>query len=432
MISDARVRELLAQKSETRNLDCKKSFNWDIADNDAKCELVKDILSFSNTQDGGVLVFGVEDGTFKHVGMSDADLASFDTTRINDFLHRYTDPQTSCEIQRSTIDGLNLVLISVPEFKDVPIICKKAANSSKDPSKVILKLGGIYIRTEKASSEAVPSAEEMRDLMNRALLKRGDQLLNMIQSLLKGGPASQGTEIDRYAEEIQAARAYFEDVLPSDPEKNGYWEIVAMPQSYVQERLANITSVSKTLTEAEVSLRGWDFPHRDRDTQSNFTKGYQSHTNFMNHIEAHRAYQSGLFVWRGYYWEDFFNSTKQHGPSLSFVNVIYTVTEFLVFLKRFYERVVPEGAIRFSLEMTDTNGRQLVSTTSDNLWVLGTHICKESLLLMSHDYNVPELRASAEEIAIGLVQKIFEVFNWNNPDASMIRAYQQRLLSRTL
>src|SRR5437868_5797622 len=149
MLTDSELQELLAQRTETRNLDCKASLNWDAADHDAKCELVKDILAFLNTQDGGFIVIGVRDDTLEPVGMPDSDFASFDTTKVNDFLRRYTDPQSSCEIQKLTSNGLKFVVISVLEFKDIPIICKKAANSSRDPSKTILKLGGIYIRTEK-------------------------------------------------------------------------------------------------------------------------------------------------------------------------------------------------------------------------------------------------------------------------------------------
>src|SRR5579864_9709811 len=149
MLKDSELQELLAQRTETRNLDCKASFNWDAADHDAKCELVKDILAFLNTQDGGLIVIGVRDDTLEPVGMSDADFSSFDATKVNDFLHRYTDPQSSCEVQKLTVNGLKLAVINVVEFKDIPIICKKAANSSKDSSKTILKLGGVYIRTEK-------------------------------------------------------------------------------------------------------------------------------------------------------------------------------------------------------------------------------------------------------------------------------------------
>lgn len=44
MIVENELREALVQKTETKNLDCKESLNWDNASNDAKCELVKDIL----------------------------------------------------------------------------------------------------------------------------------------------------------------------------------------------------------------------------------------------------------------------------------------------------------------------------------------------------------------------------------------------------
>jgi predicted HTH transcriptional regulator len=193
MLLNAQLEDLLSQKVETKNLDCKASFNWSTADNDAKCELVKDILAFMNTQDGGVIVIGVRDDTLEPVGMTDSDFSSFDTTKVNDFLHRYTDPQASCEVQKLTLNGLKFVVVSVLEFKDIPIICKKAANSGKKPSETILKLGGVYVRTEKASSVLVPTSEEMRDLVNRAVLKRSDQLLSTIRTLVKGNPPGKET-----------------------------------------------------------------------------------------------------------------------------------------------------------------------------------------------------------------------------------------------
>jgi hypothetical protein len=164
---------------------------------------------------------------------------------------------------------------------------------------------------------------------------------------------------------------------------------------------------------------------------SNFANGRESHTEFMHYVEAHRGYQSGLFIWRSWYWETFSDFVKKHGRALSFVNVIYTVAEFFLFLKRYYERVSPEAAIRFSLKMTDIKDRTLVSTEFDVGPFL--HAAKATVpsLLIERDYTVSELRASAEELAIKLVQNIFGVFNWMNPDADMIRGWQQRLLSRT-
>lgn len=431
VLSDSELKELVDQRAETRNLDYKASFNWDAADNDAKCELVKDILALLNTQDGGRIVIGVRDGDLEPVGMTDADFVSFDTTKVNEFLHRYTDPQSSCEVQKLTLSGLKFVVISVPEFKDIPIICKRATNSSKDSSKTILKLGGVYVRTEKATSVLVPTSEEMRDLLNRAMLKRGDQLLGQIRTLLTGNPPAKEEDIDQYDGEIAEARKYFEESMPESAEELGHWEVISMPLKYNKERVASITEVYKSLVESQVSLRGWNFPHFKGETDSNFASGRQSYTNFMHHIEAHRAYQSGLFVWRGLYWENFSHFEKQHGKALSFVNVIYTVTEFLLFFKRYYERISPEASIRFSIVMTDIRNRSLEATDWNAIPFMADYTAKVPTLEIQKEYTVSELRATAEEISIGVVQRIFEVFNWNGSDPNMIRGWQQRLLSRT-
>lgn len=431
MLSESELEELLARKAETKNLDYKGSFNWESADSDAKCELVKDILALLNTQDGGWIVIGVRDGDLAPVGMTDDDFASFDTTRVNDFLQRYTDPQSSCEIQKLTLSGFKFVVISVPEFKEIPIICKKAANSSRDQAKTILKLGGVYIRTEKATSVLVPTSEEMRDLLNRAVLKRGDQLLSTIRTLLTGSPPAKEAEIKQYDHEISEAHKYFKESMPEGSEERGHWEVISMPIEYRKERIGSITDVYKALFESEVHLRGWNFPHFDKDTKTNFSNGRQSHTAFMHHVEAHRAYQSGLFVWRGLYTEDGYYGT-QKGKVLSFVNVIYTVTEFLLFFKRYYERVSPEMSVRFSIAMTDIKDRTLQSTDWNSLPLMGNYAAKDSKLKVEKEYTVPELRATAEEIAIATVQRIFEIFNWNGSDPNMIRKWQQGLLSRTL
>jgi Putative DNA-binding domain len=432
MLSESELKELLAQKTETRNLDYKASFNWDTADADGKCELVKDILALLNTQDGGRIVIGVRDADLEPVGMTDVDFVSFDTTKVNEFLHRYTDPQSSCEVQKLTLSGLRFVVISVPEFRDIPIICKRAANSSKDSSRTILKLGGVYVRTEKATSVLVPTSEEMRDLLNRAMLKRGDQLLGQIRTLLTGNPPAKEEDINQYEGEIAESRKYFEESMPEGAEKLGHWEVISMPLKYNKERVPSITEVYKSLVESQVSLRGWNFPHFNRETDSNFANGRQSYTEFMHHNEAHRAYQSGLFMWRGLYWEHSSHFKKQHEKALSFINVIYTVTEFLLFFKRYYERISPDGSIRFSIKMTDIKDRTLEATDWDALPFMGNYAAKDSSLKIEREYSVPELRATAEEIAIGVVQRIFEVFNWNGSDPNMIRGWQQRLLSRTL
>jgi hypothetical protein len=434
MISEAQLRELLAQKTETKNLDFKERLNWNTAGNDDKCELVKDILAFLNTQDGGQIIFGVQNNTFKPIGLSEDDFSSFDTTKVNDFLQKYTDPISSCEVQKLALDRLLFVAISIAEFRDVPVICKKDAHSNTNPSKLILKAGSLYVRTEKATSVLVPSAENMRDLMNRALLKRGDQLLSTIKTLLSGETVPKQQDLAKYEKELEAAYEYFRQSLPEEFESRGFWELMAAPRPYSPTRIAKITTVWKLLTEAEVQLRGWSFPYMDRDNQSNFESGRQSHTVHSVfgrlYVEAFRAYQSGLFVWRGAYREEHSDFVNKYGKALTFVDVIYEMTEMFVFLKRYYERVAPDASLRASITLHGIKNRRLISTEQGLLF--GDFISRISTLPIERDYTVPDLRASAEELAIEVIQKIFEIFNWNNADPNMIRGWQQRLLSRTL
>lgn len=175
LLTEKDLRELLGRKAEGKNLDYKQSMNWGTATAEQKVAIVKDVLAMANTQDGGKIIFGVRDGDCEAIGQAEEEFQSFDATRFADFLNRYADPSFECVIQKFVIDGKKFVSIEVPEFSDVPIICKTDANDSS--GRQILKRGATYIRTNRAASEIVPDADAMRDLMNRAVVKRGDELL---------------------------------------------------------------------------------------------------------------------------------------------------------------------------------------------------------------------------------------------------------------
>ena len=123
------MRELLALKSESKNLDYKQSMNWRTATAEQKAALVKDALAMANTQDGGKIIFGVRDSDFEPIGLTDEEFESFDTTRFADLLNRYADPSFACVVHKLTIDDKRYAVIEVPEFGVVPIICKADANN---------------------------------------------------------------------------------------------------------------------------------------------------------------------------------------------------------------------------------------------------------------------------------------------------------------
>lgn len=433
-MTDEVVRKLLRLKTETRNLDYKEKFNWASATNDLKCDLVKDILAMLNTQDGGKIIIGVADSDHDLVGLDQASLESFDTTKVNDFLRKYTDPPCFCTVYKHEIDGFRVVTIDVAEFKEVPVLCRAQAQYS-DSSKMILKQGGLYIRTDKATSELVATSEEMRELLGRALLKKGDQLLGAIETLIKGRPIDdRGAGKQAYVTELQDADQFATQQLNPIGNIRGFWELRTFPTDYNPKRIPNLATIAKFIKESEVALRGWNFPHTDKDNASNFSKGRQSHTIFTftyESAEAYRAYESGLFFWRGRLFEDTFREWANRRV-LSFSEVIYRITEMFLFLRRYYEKFADDATLHVEVTLSDTNGRKLVPMFAKDGPLFDNYVCHEDQVAFEGDYPVAQLRASDSVLARNAIRRIYELFNWNSAEESTIEGRQKQLLEREL
>jgi Putative DNA-binding domain len=227
LLTEKDLPKLLGRKAESKNLDYKQSMNWETATTEQRAAIVKDVLAMANTPDGGKIIFGVRDADCEAIGLAEKEFQSFDATRFADFLNRYADPSFECAIQKFVIDGKKFVTIEIPEFSDVPIICKTDANDSS--GRQILRRGATYIRTNRAASEIVPDAEAMRDLMNRAVMKRGDELLQereefehfpLAMSLQQGAPGNyfgNATNESKYEVSIEAIQILRGDTSYESP-----------------------------------------------------------------------------------------------------------------------------------------------------------------------------------------------------------------------
>jgi len=436
LLTEKDVRELLGLKSEGKNLDYKESMNWGEATAEQKAAVVKDVLAMANTQDGGKIIFGVRDGDFEAVGLAEEEFQSFDATRFADFLNRYADPSFECAIQKFAIDGKNFVTIEIPEFSNVPIICKTDAHDTSGRQQ-ILKRGATYIRTNRAASEAVPDAQTMRDLMNRAVVKRGDELLRMVERLIKGKPVAldeqAATEIKS---EIADADQFISEHLPGEFRQVGHWAVEFSVLPYVRERVPNLATITSLFAASQITLRGWYFPHLDPRNTSNFARGVQSYmsASASGHLEAYRAYQSGVFAWRSTFWEDTVPSMREKGQKLlSFVGVILEITEHFLFAKRYYERLAPDATVNLTIRLTGTENRKLKSYNMIQEGDLyGDYICREPKVEVQTRCTVAELIASYDELARKAIRRVYELFNWNSSREEMMREWQERLLNRRL
>lgn len=420
--------ELLAKKTENRSLDFKERFNWDSATKEEKGALVKDMLALTNTQDGGYILFGIRDADYEFIGVSEEEFAGFDVTKVNDFLHTYADPKFSCEVSKFNIGGKLATAIHVPEFLETPNICKTTLNSSQN--KVILQAGAVYIRTDSGKSTAA-GAHEMRELLGRAVIKRGDVLLEDIRRLIIGKPLvpEQSVE-DLYAPEIKAAEDYLYGTIGSKFMHYGGWELCAYPTSYKKTRIAEPQEVKRLVSASQVRLRGWYFPHSDKANAKYFNDGFQSTTAWERYHEGYRAYQSGLFVWKRILPEDLEEMKDKDGRRiLSFIGAIWEVTEIFLFLKRYYEAQPTVEGVRVRLALNGTLKRALASLDF-GIRLDDGMICAEPCIEIRQDISVAELKASAEELANKVMRRIFLMFDWDDAEEEMVRGHQRKLIER--
>lgn len=260
MISTERIRQLINLGNENRNLDYKGAFSWDRASNDEKCEITKDVLAFANSRDGGVILVGVNDKSGTLEGLTDEQSASFDQTNFNSFIQKYTDPRHTANVHRIEIDGSRIVAIDVPEFSEVPILCARDANSSINSSRLILKKAALYKRTDRATSEVVEDAQEMRELLNRGLLRRQDELLRAFKQFIQPSESNRPTEPDaEFKSEIQEAENYFSEFAGLSGDST-YWTVEMRPETYISSRIQSAAQIQSLVQQSAISLRGWTFP----------------------------------------------------------------------------------------------------------------------------------------------------------------------------
>ena len=427
--------ELLGIKTENKNLDYKESLNWDTSPKDNKIAIIKDILAMANTQDGGKIFFGVRDSDLSLVGLPEEAFSSFDQTKVNDFLHVYTDPKFTCNVYKERVAEKFVVIIDVPEFQEIPIICKRDYHSSEQQSKLFLRKGQIYIRTEKGTSEMISSSEEMREFLGRAISKKGDELLRNIELLIKGKPIKSATEDrEKYETELTMANDFFRKKL-SSLSKFGHWKVYAYPVNYSERRVKDPIAVKNLLAKSIVSLRGWSFPHvqnnNDHGAKSNFSNGVQSFTDWEGYLEGFRVYLSGLFVWKGKFFEETDGYKKGTDKILlEFVHCIWSVTEFFLFLKRFYEMVESSDDLYISISLYGCNNRKLTSTDFGvPLW--DNYTCmQEEPIIVEQNIKLVELKAGYKQIAAKVIKQIFLIFNWDSVSEEVIEQWQTKLIER--
>ena len=176
------LEKLIEAGTETIQVDYKASMAWKVQ------SFVKDFLAMSNLQDGGWLIIGVkenDDGTYERTGILPEHKSTYIKDTMKDQLSPFTDPYVDFLLDTvSDANKLEYVVIKIEPFKEIPVICKRNGREVRE--------GTIYYRNtnRRVESAAISNSTDMRDLIERAMLKMRYRARNL------GYPLSSVTEAE--------------------------------------------------------------------------------------------------------------------------------------------------------------------------------------------------------------------------------------------
>ncbi len=152
---------------ETRHREYKQSQSWD--DKEFRAKIVRSILAMANTPDGGAVVIGMrqdDDGSFLKDGIDPEHRKTLGFEEMRDWVDRYADPFADFSIRAHEEDGKSFLIITVREFDQHPVICKRDGPSG-------LEKGAIFVRTRNRRPESarIPDHVHLRELIDRAIDK---------------------------------------------------------------------------------------------------------------------------------------------------------------------------------------------------------------------------------------------------------------------
>jgi len=131
-------------------------------------KVVRAVLGMANRRDGGKVVIGVSEeagNKLELVGLSQQQLNTWAHDGVAGVVAGYADPFVTLVTEHIEYCGGKFVVLTVAEFEEVPVLCKKAYPDVLNP-------GACYVRRRGSpGTSEVPTQAEMRDLLELATEK---------------------------------------------------------------------------------------------------------------------------------------------------------------------------------------------------------------------------------------------------------------------
>ncbi len=221
--------------------------------------------------------------------------------------------------------------------------------------------------------------------------------------------------------------------------ERGNVRVIFEPSIYDAKKIPKGELV-EILNKAQVSLRGWNFPHIPSSDQENSKRPYSTgdgiefFTYWDKFAELFRLYQSGQFIGMFALYEDtigqVYGKNIEPGKYLDFISTVYRMTEIVIFIRNLMEGTgVDEGEL--TIEINGTNNRELEVIFSQNIFPLNSnYICHLDKVVAQVSIKKDDIVTNYLEMARGLLKSVFEDFNWTNYSDQTIKTHQENFLNR--
>jgi hypothetical protein len=432
---------IIADPRETPSLEFKSAGSAD--DQTLFAKVLKAMIAMSNRQDGGTIVIGISDdktkGSVRHhevVGMSEQEAATWDADRLADKVAKYTDPRLVFAAETIVREGKHFVVIEVNEFADAPVFVAKSIYT-EDNREILLKRGALYVRgSSKPETVELSTAEEMRSLLSVALAKYMRQHLSTISAA--------GIRIGIDELTAHDSIMFDKELGQSDPqlleltneiEKRAYWKITIRTDRYIVDRLPFI-SLRDIISNSQVSLRGWNFPHLEYNPTSDFKyeTWWGQGVEYGEIHEVWRFFRSGQFQYIGGLVEDWINfgeSADGQPGKFPLWATIFRMLEIYIFASRLASTDAGGPNMFVHIEIDNINGRQLYQDNPRKTGITTYHgpVSFHYPVDLETFIDRDRLLTDPEALAAEATSELLQTFEFNVPPEG-VKIWQSEIKSR--
>lgn len=214
----------------------------------------------------------------------------------------------------------------------------------------------------------------------------------------------------------------------------GHWQVIIRPTTFLADRIPDIRHLYPLVQHCSVHLRGWDYPHVDRQTGPVIGKDWVGQEfEWEEYLEVWRLYQSGQFVHLFGMEEDWRERStwrtdhgEKPGQVLGLGNALFQYTEIFEFAARLALTEAGGTTMHLEVAVNGLHGRSLVNERPGGRPVHGRPGELDSLPF-SIDISQADLVADARELALKPASDLFFRFG-KDFSQEVLRAHQAALL----